>query len=679
MNFLYPQFLWALLALAIPVIIHLFHFRRYKTVFFSNLRFLKNLQEQTQQQQKLKHLLVLISRLLALTFLILAFAQPYFNENNPEKLKATKAISVFIDNSFSMTNNGGNGELLENAKAKARELALAHKESDKFQLITNDFEARHQRLVTRNDFIQLIDEVKPTFASRQLSDVLVRQQQALSKAGDAQRNLYLISDFQSAQTNAGEWNTDTTTRLNLIPLAPALLSNIYVDSCWFASPYIQLNQPANLLVRLRNAGENTIKNNSVILKINGQQKALGGFEIQGNSYTDVTLGFTLNSSGSFSAEVAVTDNPITFDDKLFLSFYVKKEVNILQVYGNQPNPYIHAVFASDNFCKVTAVSEKQIDYSAFNINQLVVLDGVSNLSSGMQMELTRLVNNGGSVLLIPPSADVAAAVSSHSEWLKSWGINSSNTIVNSNEAIERINLQSQVLADVFEKTPRNPDLPKILKYFNLNDNTSRGVEKVLSLRNDDAIWSVYKRGKGKIYVSAVPFDNKWSNLPEHALFVPLMLKTAYLSEVPSRLYYTLNKDVVANLPVQPAGKEKTFTLELGQNNSILPAESNGAQTQLYFNEQLKEAGNYLLKGSLENPYYLAMNYNRDESGMKFLTPEEIQELNPSLRFNLLSSDGKSISTLLGEQERGSRLWKLCIALALVFLLIEILLLKFYRP
>ncbi len=267
MNFLYPQFLWALLALAFPVIIHLFHFRRYKTVFFSNLRFLKNLQEQTQQQQKLKHLLVLLSRLLALTFLVLAFAQPYLKENNPEKLKASKAISVFIDNSFSMTNNGGNGELLENAKAKARELALAHKESDKFQLITNDFEARHQRLVTRNDFIQLIDEVKPTFASRQLSDVLVRQQQALSKAGDAKCNLYLISDFQSAQTNAGEWNTDTTTRLNLIPLTPALLSNIYVDSCWFASPYIQLNQPAKLLVRLRNAGENSIKNNSVILKI----------------------------------------------------------------------------------------------------------------------------------------------------------------------------------------------------------------------------------------------------------------------------------------------------------------------------------------------------------------------------------------------------------------------------
>jgi len=74
-----------------------------------------------------------------------------------------------------------------------------------------------------------------------------------------------------------------------------------------------------------------------------------------------------------------------------------------------------------------------------------------------------------------------------------------------------------------------------------------------------------------------------------------------------------------------------------------------------------------------------MNYSRQESGMTFLTPDDIRELNPSLRFNLISSDGKSISTLLGEQERGSRLWKLCIALALVFLLIEILLLKFYRP
>ena len=82
MHFLYPAFLFALLSLAIPVIIHLFNFRKYQKVYFSNVQFLKEVQEQQSYRRNLKERLILACRLLALTFLVLAFAKPYFPGNN---------------------------------------------------------------------------------------------------------------------------------------------------------------------------------------------------------------------------------------------------------------------------------------------------------------------------------------------------------------------------------------------------------------------------------------------------------------------------------------------------------------------------------------------------------------------------------------------------------------------
>src|SRR5450631_1628843 len=112
MNFTYPAFLFALSAIAIPIIIHLFNFRKFKTVYFSNVRFLKEVKEETQAKSKLKNLLVLIARILAIVFLVFAFAQPFIPSANKKVIVGDKTVSIFIDNSFSMDAVNKNGTLL---------------------------------------------------------------------------------------------------------------------------------------------------------------------------------------------------------------------------------------------------------------------------------------------------------------------------------------------------------------------------------------------------------------------------------------------------------------------------------------------------------------------------------------------------------------------------------------
>ena len=114
MKFLYPQFLYALALVAIPIIIHLFNFRKFRTVYFSNVQFLKSVKEKTKSQSQLKHLLILLSRILAITALVLAFAQPYIPVDDSSQQAKKHAISIYIDNSFSMDAENEQGRLLLN-------------------------------------------------------------------------------------------------------------------------------------------------------------------------------------------------------------------------------------------------------------------------------------------------------------------------------------------------------------------------------------------------------------------------------------------------------------------------------------------------------------------------------------------------------------------------------------
>ncbi len=80
MHFIHPWYLTGLLALAIPIIIHLFNFHRYKKIYFTNVRFLEVLQTETRRTSRLRNIILLLLRMLFITAVVLAFAQPYFGK-----------------------------------------------------------------------------------------------------------------------------------------------------------------------------------------------------------------------------------------------------------------------------------------------------------------------------------------------------------------------------------------------------------------------------------------------------------------------------------------------------------------------------------------------------------------------------------------------------------------------
>jgi hypothetical protein len=379
MQFVHPSFLFALAALAIPIIIHLFNFRRFKRVYFSNVKFLKEIKEQTSSRSKLRHLLTLLARVLALSFLVLAFAQPFIPGKEQTDTGGIRSVSLFVDNSFSMSALGDQAALLDQAKEMARDIASAYNATDRFNLLTNDFEGRHQRMTSRDEFMLLLDEVQESPVVRTLSTVREKQRQVLSEEENPVS--FIISDFQK---NITDLEADSS--VYLVKLDPTAKRNVSIDSCWLDAPVQLTGQNRQLFVRITNRGDEDVDASRVTLEINEQLIAIGDFSIPANSTITDTLFFTIKQSGWNRAVVTISDYPVAFDDSWHFSFEAKDKLRALVITNDRPSPYFTAL-GGEAFMEIVQFPANQINYSSFPTFHLIVIDQVVNISSGLASEL----------------------------------------------------------------------------------------------------------------------------------------------------------------------------------------------------------------------------------------------------------------------------------------------------
>lgn len=681
MKFINPEILWGLLVLAIPILVHLFNFRKFKKVYFSNVDFLKEIKEETKSKSKLKHLLILLSRLLTITALVLAFAQPYIPTTNLEAKIGNKAISLYIDNSFSMEAQNDTGRLLDVAKNKAISVAEAHKSTDKFQLLTNDFEGRHQRLVTKEDVINLIEEVRISPNTKQISEVLSRQKELLTKSIEPQKECFLFTDLQSSTFDLANINNDTTVRVRIIPSFANTNSNKFIDSLWFASPVRQLNKHEKLHVIIENSSSEKAINVPLKLSINGNQKAIANYSISEDSSIDSTLTFTNIIGGIKSAEVKITDFPVVFDDKMYFSYEVSEEINVLEITGKGiVSKPIKTIFQDDDFFQFESTFASKVDYSTLSNKQFIILNQLKQISSGMTTEIEKFVNHGGSILVIPATNIL---VDNYNQFLTKLQSNTLSGKKNSATKVSNINLDHPIYKGVFDEIPRNIDLPKIKNHYPINQITRNSSSTLLSLANGSSFLSQNSFFKGKVYLSSVSLSADESNFTQHAIFVASLLRIAELSQSTSKPYYEIGQDNVVQLKNIPVtDKSQIRVRKKGSDYEFIPGyRSHNGQTELFVQDQIKEAGNYEV--FLDNKVLSAFsfNYSRAESDLKTTTTEAIQtiiEENNLTSFGIVLGESEQLIQQIEELDEGKKLWKILIFLALLFIVIEVLLMKFWK-
>ncbi|QJW88805.1 hypothetical protein HNV11_05115 [Spirosoma taeanense] len=688
MNFLYPSFLFGLMAVSVPIAIHLFNFRRTRRVFFTNVALLRTVQTETKSFRRLKHWLILACRCLFLACLVLAFAQPFIPSKNRLGLSRQGVTSLYLDNSFSMQNERNEKRYLDIAISKLDELLTLFRNATSLQLLTNDFSAAEQQAGTAESVRDRVTSVRFAHTSRMLETVYRRQRNLLSSLNPGGRNqLFWFSDFQKSTVgDLSKLKIDTTDRLFIVPLDAQATKNVYVDSVWLTTPFIREMQNNSLNVKLNNGGRENVRNLAIRLYLDDAQTSTASATIPPDGSVTVALNFNVTTKGYHRGRIVFEDFPITFDNQYFFVIQASPAVRVLHLFEQKAQTdYVQTVFSNDSLFVRRSFNAQNFDVGQLKETDLVVLEGVAQVSGTLRSELERFVRQGGSLAVIPPANPDAG---SYGPFLSALGVGSvqvtgpgtSPSLLPMADPDRRSPFFRDVFQQSYQSDPLNmPSAAPVWRW-------SSG-QRLLSLRDGSPFLTQSRVGQGNLYLLANPLANQYGNLAEHALFVPVMYKMAALSVRAQRTAYSFD-DGLITIPVNNPSERAVYKLKHDKLEIIPVQRIVGNQLLLEMpksNElaagQTIEAGYYtLLNGQGKTEQLLAFNHGNQESAMEFYSADELRRAfasQPNVEVFDSIQDGDFVQVL--EQENlGKSLWKYFLLAALAFLLIEVGLVRFLK-
>lgn len=673
MQFVYPNFLWALTLLAIPIIIHLFYFRRFKKVYFTNVRFLKEVKEETNSRNKLKNLLILLSRLLAMALLIFAFAQPFIPSSD-QKVQGRKGVSIYVDNSFSMNALSDDVSLLNKAKQKAQEIITAYGEDERFQIISNDFSAAQQRILTKEEAMNALDEINERPEVYELSQVLNRQRQALNQDNFDTKIFYQISDFQ--RNIADELiPVDSTEQINLVALQSIQDINVSIDSCYFLSKVPMINQANQLVVKLTNHSDEDRSGIRLSLLYENETRPLGLKEIPANTSIIDTVSINISTPGWNTAEISIIDYPITFDDKYKIAFEVKEQIKVLTINEDNQNRYLDALFNSLNIIDSENESVNRVSYSDFSSYELIILNDITSVTSGLGSAIKNYAQEGGNVLIFPNrNADITQI----NTFLSQLGLNTLDPFQENERIVGTINLEEFIFQDVYAERYNNIKLPKVTGSFNIKNFQSVGEESLLSYRDGNTYLGKYTIGNGHIYLCSAPLNTDYNDLVQNAeIFVPMIFKMAVSTGSSKPIAYTIGKNRILETDNIKDNVDIVYRFK-GPQEFIPSQTSIGGKVILNVEDNITESGIYDIVLNEQLLAKAAFNFDKLESDLDYLNSAELNEKYGAQTNIFSTSQDINFAQLIAEKSLGISYYKWCIILALIFLAIEQLLLRFWK-
>ncbi len=657
MHFINPFYLFGLLAIAIPIIIHLFNFRRFKKVYFTNVKFLKEVEISTKKQNKIRNRLLLFTRILSIILLVLLFAQPFF-PNKEEKLveKGLNAVVVFVDNSFSMQNQGRQGRLLDEAKQNAKEITEQYNSNDLFLLLTMDLEGRHQQFVNKDKFIELLNQVEISPSSEFNSKLISRSFDLLNTKHGFNKRIFFVSDFQAPSFDVSNFPKDSLIRTLLVPLNANNIDNIYVDSISFVDPIFQVGQNIALNVRIVNKSEKKAEKVSVKLFINNKQISVSSADIDKNQSQIVKLNFTLKEHGIQHGRVSIIDNPITFDDDFFFTLQTSPKLEILSINSNNPNPYLSRLFSNNNEIEIKNMSEKTIDFNDFDNYSFIILNELNEFSSGLVSEIKRFREQGGDILIVPSEK---MNLQSFQNAMQSLQIPYFSELIKKQNKVSIINQNNKLYKGVFSQDVENIEMPTAKQYYKLSSSSQTARESIMKFQSQDDFLLVSQENNSKAYVFSTNLTEDFTDFVKQSLFVPTIWNMALFSQVIPLPYYFFEDDIQIDISklkdskkinvaeIVSTDKKVSFIPELKKNNRM---------RSLVMHNQTNKAGNYNIEQEEEVFGGLSLNYNRMESNLSFM---DANNINSELKkyslgyYNILDTKKQVISSYFTKTKNGN--------------------------
>lgn len=663
MTFVYPNFLWALAALAIPIVIHLFNFRKTTRIYFSNTRFLRDVKEATTAKRKLKHYLILASRLLFLLFLILAFCQPVIPAR--EQLDGNRNIVLYIDNSQSMSAQVDEKTRgLDAATNFARSIVEVFPPDTRYKLLTNDFAPFSNTFKTKPEVLDMLTQIRLSPVSRTYREVRdrIRQDRRVKNT-----DVIWIADLQ--KSTAGTLERDTAMKLHLVPIQFSEQGNVFIDSAYLENPFAAGGGRNVLHVIVSNDGARDIEQLNLRLLLNNIQEGTATTSIARGGKSEVTFDIATSLAGLNEARITFNDFPVTFDNEFFLALNFTNRINVLEIKSAEGITPVQRVFGNDRIFAFQSFTVSNFNYSLLDQADLVVLNGLNGLDPAVAGALRRYLGNFGSVLMIPGSTP-------DGENLKSTLQLPALKVVQPKEQTElaRPDFSNPFFENVFEEKSVSIAMPRASKMLDWGaDRTA-----ILHFRNEQPFLSRFNQ-IGQLYVLSCALAPAQTDFFNHALFVPVMYRIAASGRKKEfKPYYTLRE---SNISIHVDSLKGEDPLRWVGEEEVVPAQRKINEDVIFDIPKFSVSkGFYKVVMRRDTVNLIAFNLDKAESLMAQYSAEEFKEILGGSDNVTIFKVGKqeAFSNEIKERYLGKPLWKHALMLAIFFLVAEVLLIRFMK-
>ena len=656
MSFAFPLFLWALTALAIPILIHLFNFRRTTRILFSNTRLLQQIRQETTQKRRLKQYLVLASRLLFIFFLVLAFAQPFLPAT--EQITPGREVTLYIDNSYSMTSAiGEKTRALDAGLNFAREVASTFPTDTRYKLLTNDFAPFSNNFKTKAELLDLLTQVR-------LSPVARTYREVSGRASSRNNELFWISDFQKSTLDLGAVKADSAQSLHLVSIPLENASNVFIDSVYLEDPFVVGGQRNTLHVKVRNTGIKAREGLVIKLSVNDIQSGTASVDLDPNSIAAVKFDLAQGLSGLNRLVLSFTDFPVSFDNMFYLTLNFSGKIKVTEI-RSSPG-FVEKVFGNATLFSYRAFAPGNVDLGIVSQSDLVILNGVDNPDAGLTNTLREYQQGSGTLLIVPSAMSDGAGIRALSGNLALRKVE-----VATMQELDKPDFDNPFFENVFEERSAVLAMPH--------------AKPVIGWGSDRSALLNFKDGApflsrtGNTFILAAPLTSEYSDFQSHAIFVPVMYRMAASGHRVSQKPYYLLSENIATIQMDSLAGEAPVTLA-GKQEVVPSQRRSGDRVILEIPRFSIDPGFYTARIQADTLGMIAFDMDKKESLLDQWSGEEVKAMlggGDNISTFRPAAEG-SFSNEIKERYLGRQLWRFSLMAALLFLLAEVLLIRFMK-
>lgn len=642
MQFKHPEILYFLFLLIVPILVHLFQLRRYKKEYFTNVRFLKALTIQSRKSSQIKKWLLLATRLLLLTALVLAFAQPF--SLSKEKSNSQKELYIILDNSYSMQAKGKKGELLQRA---IQELLETTPETIHFSLLTNTEAFWNTDIKSIQKELQNLQYSATPFEL----DPILNQIQA--RPSLYQKEIVIISDAIGLESKQLRTIAKTDAISFIVPKAEQQ-NNVSIDSVFIRQT---LDNFYEIGIQVSNYGEN---NQPISMGLYNQNKLVAKTMVSLKKQKQV-IPFTIPKK-AFHGSVSLVDNGLTFDNTYYFSIGESPKTKVISIGEIAKNAFLSRIYTNDEF-EYQNSTLTQLDYNLIENQDAIVLNEVEEIPQALQTTLHSFVEKGGNLILIPSTK---ASISNLNSLVLMTGNTTFKSVNTTEKLITKIHFNHPIFRNVFENQISNFQYPKTKTSFTITSTSPA----VLSFQDESPFLVSSNTGAGNASVFSAALNMENSNFQQSPLIVPVFYQLAQSQEkngIAARTIGNTNSYfVTTNLD-----KEGVLTVKNETEQFIPMQQILSAKVKMEFREHPKQAGNFSIFNNKKWIQNISFNYNRTESNLF--------QNNKKLLSNMNQIDSMAtVFERIQSENNDSQIWKWFLIFALLLLVTEMAIIRFMK-